>query len=52
MIYIMLKGDVRYVLAQYENIDYIKIDKGDLFGVIDIIGNSKQNEFDPLKWIE
>lgn len=51
MIYFMLNGEANYVLTRYDNTPYIKLDPGDQFGVIDIIGSST-GDFDPLNWME
>ena len=40
-IYFLSKGSAGFVLDQYHGCCYIKVNKGDTFGVIDIIGSSQ-----------
>jgi len=35
----MISGDAAFVLPFFKNVSYIQIEKGDHFGVMDIIGS-------------
>ena len=50
-IYFLIKGYSGFVLPKYNNTMYIQIQKGDTFGVIDIIGSCHQKEIDINEWI-
>jgi hypothetical protein len=44
--YFMTKGEACYVLPSYQNNQYVRIQMGDHFGLIDLILCSQRNHFD------
>lgn len=50
VIYFALTGDIQFVLPRFENVGYIKIEDGDVFGIVDIfvsmedLGKDHENE--------
>jgi hypothetical protein len=51
-IYFLKQGQCFFVLPKYNNYQYIEIDKGQQFGVIDIIACTLQHDdFDIENWI-
>ena len=42
-IYFLIKGKASFVLPSYENTCYVKINKGNHFGIMDIIGSIVTN---------
>ena len=39
-IYFVQSGRPSYILPQYNNVEFVKMHRGDAFGVIDIIGSA------------
>ena len=50
--YFLLSGLASFVLPSYNNLSYIKIDIGEHFGIIDIIGSANSSQFDLKNWID
>ena len=50
-IFFLSKGNAGYVLPKYENTIYIKIEEGDHFGIIDLLGSCSNNFLDHNDWI-
>ena len=46
----MVKGSAAFVLPSYGYTQYITIENGDHFGIIDIMGSSKNDDFDIDEW--
>ena len=38
----MNKGEAAYVLPQCENLPYISIEEGDIFGILDLVPETKE----------
>ena len=50
-IYFLLKGKACFVLPSFQNVDYIIINIGDEFGIIDIFGSCIVKNLDFENWI-
>ena len=42
LVYFMSKGEAAYVLPHCENLPYIIIEEGDMFGILDLVPDSKE----------
>lgn len=51
-IHFMIKGSASFVLPSMRNTRYIRINKGDHFGIIDIVGSTKNLEIPFEQWYE
>ena len=50
-IYFLIKGEAGFILPKYDNAIYIKIQEGDHFGIIDIIGSFSNDLMELEEWI-
>ena len=48
----MIKGKSSYVIPFFDNVPYIKMNVGDHFGIVDIVGSSATKNFELEKFIE
>lgn len=51
-IFFLIKGIASFVLPKYDNVQYININVGYHFGVIDIVGSCQMQDFDLEDWIQ
>lgn len=51
-IFFLAKGRCNFVMPSFDNTSYIKINVGDSFGIIDIVGSSATKEFDLELFVE
>ena len=51
-IYFLIKGNASFVLPSFNNTTFIKINQGDLFGIIDIVGSCyKDGQLELEDWM-
>lgn len=48
--YFLSRGECGFSLPGFKNTVYIHVSKGNLFGLIDILGSSQKNEFEINSW--
>ena len=46
VVYFMSKGEAAYVLPQCENLPYITIEEGEMFGILDLVPETKETVID------
>lgn len=49
-LYFLTKGECGFVLPSYDNTQYISIEDGSMFGLIDIHGSAQKQKFDLNYW--
>lgn len=52
VMYFSLNGNIQFVLPRFDNIGYLRIDHGELFGTTDIFASTSECEIAPDDWYE
>ena len=48
----MISGNAQFVLPAFDNVGYIDIEIGNVFGIIDIIGSAQSKDIEFEEWFQ